>query len=120
MYDRSKYLPISFLMFSLVLFHIHKSLYMILDKSMIIFIVTGNNNRIHTIIIYNIKDDLFILPCNTSLCKNNFTNIGIRMLNQLPVSIKEIPVLYEFKRTLKAFLLDHCFYSIDEFLLFGA
>jgi hypothetical protein len=37
----------------LVLFHIHKSLYMILDKSMIIFIVTGNNNIRHTIIIYN-------------------------------------------------------------------
>jgi hypothetical protein len=31
--------------FSLVLFHIHKSLYMILDKSLILFIVTGNNNR---------------------------------------------------------------------------
>jgi hypothetical protein len=66
------------------------------------------------------KNDLFILPCNTSLCKNNFNNIGIRMLNQLPLSIREIPVLYKFKRTSKAFLLDHCFYSIDEFLLFGA
>jgi hypothetical protein len=42
------------------------------------------------------------------------------MLNQLPLSIKEIPVLYKFKRTLKAFWLDHCFYSTDEFLLFGA
>jgi hypothetical protein len=26
----------------------------------------------------------------------------------------------KFKRTLQSFLLDHCFYSIDEFLLFGA
>jgi hypothetical protein len=42
------------------------------------------------------------------------------MLNQLPLTIKEIPVLYKFKWTLKAFLLDDCFYSIDEFLLFGA
>jgi hypothetical protein len=39
---------------------------------------------------------------------------------QLSLSIKEIPVLYKFKRTLKAFLLDDCFYSVDEFLLFGA
>jgi hypothetical protein len=31
------------------------------------------------------KNDLFILPCNTSPCKNNFNNIGIRMLNQLPL-----------------------------------
>jgi hypothetical protein len=77
------------------------------------------NSEIHT---HNTrrKDDLFILSCNMSLCKNNFNNIGIRMLNQLPLSIKEIPVLYKFKRTLKAFLLNHCFYSIDVFLLFGA
>jgi hypothetical protein len=58
------------------------------------------------------KDYLFILPCNTSLCKNNFNNIGIHMLNQLPLSIKELPVLYKFKRTLKSFLLYHCFYTI--------
>jgi hypothetical protein len=38
------------------------------------------------------KNDLFILPYNMSLCKNNFNNIGIRMLNQLPLSFKEIPV----------------------------
>jgi hypothetical protein len=65
------------------------------------------------------KDDLFILPCNTSLCKNNFNNTGHHVLNQLPQYIKEIPVLYKFKKTLKTFLLDHCFYSIEEFLLFG-
>jgi hypothetical protein len=65
------------------------------------------------------KDDLFIVPCNTSLYKNNFNNIGLRMLNQLPQYINEIPVLYKFKNTLKTFLLDHSFYSIDEFLLFG-
>jgi hypothetical protein len=64
------------------------------------------------------KDDLFTLPCNTSLCKNNFNNIRIRMLNHLPQGIKEIPVLYKFKKILRTFLLDHCFYSIDEFLLF--
>jgi hypothetical protein len=44
-----------------------------------------------------------------------FNNIEIRMLNQLPLSSKEIPVLYKFKRTLKAFLLDHRFYSIGTF-----
>jgi hypothetical protein len=66
------------------------------------------------------KDDLFIVPCNTSLCKNNFNNTGYRMLNQLPQYIKEIPVLYKFKKTLKTFLLDHCFDSIEEFLLIGS
>jgi hypothetical protein len=66
------------------------------------------------------KDYLFIVPCNTSLCKNNFNNAGYRRLNRLPQYIKEIPVLYKFKKTLKTFLLNHCFYSIEEFLLFGS
>jgi hypothetical protein len=35
------------------------------------------------------KDDLFIMPCNTSLCKNTFNNIGLRLLNHLPQYIKE-------------------------------
>jgi hypothetical protein len=76
------------------------------------------NSRIHS---HNTrrKDDLFIVPCNTSLCKNNFNNMGYRMLNQLPQYIKEIPVLDKFKKTLKTYLLDHCFYSIDDFFVFG-
>jgi hypothetical protein len=39
------------------------------------------------------------------------------MLNHLPQYIKEIPVLEKFKKTLKTYLLDHCFYSIDEFFM---
>ena len=62
------------------------------------------------------KEDLYIVPCNTSLCKNNFNNLGLRLLNHLPQYIKEIPALCKFKITLKTFLLKHCFYSIDEFL----
>jgi hypothetical protein len=65
------------------------------------------------------KEDLFIVPCNMSLCKNNFNNIGLRLLNHLPQYMKEIPALNKFKNTLKTFLLEHCFYSIDEFLLLG-
>jgi hypothetical protein len=48
------------------------------------------------------KDDLFTLPCNM---QNNFNNIGIRVLNQFPQSIKEIPVLYKFKKTLRTYLI---------------
>jgi hypothetical protein len=58
------------------------------------------NSGIHS---YNTRkiDDLFIVTCNASLCKNNFNNIGVRMLNHLPRYIKEIPVLYKFKNALK-------------------
>jgi hypothetical protein len=74
------------------------------------------NSGVHT---YNTrrKDDLFIVPCNTSLYKNNFNNIGCRMFNHLPKYIKEIPVLYKFKQNLKTFLLEHCFYRVEDFLL---
>jgi hypothetical protein len=41
------------------------------------------------------------------------------MLNHLPHYIKGIPVLYKFKHVLKTFLLNHCFYSIDQFSLFA-
>jgi hypothetical protein len=64
-------------------------------------------------------DDLFIVPCITSLCKNNFNNTGLRTLNQLPQYITEIQVLHKFTNSLKTYLLNHCFYSVDEFLLLG-
>jgi hypothetical protein len=41
------------------------------------------------------------------------------MFNQLPQYIEEIPVLYKFKNTLKTFLIDHCFYRVEDFLVFG-
>jgi hypothetical protein len=76
------------------------------------------NSGIHS---YNIrqKEDLFIVPCNISLCINNFNNLGLRMLNHLPQHFKEIPALYKFRNALKSFLLDHCFYSLEELFLFG-
>lgn len=76
------------------------------------------NSEIHS---YNTrrKDNLYTVPCNTSLCKNNFSNIGCRMSDQLPQYIKEIPVLHKFKKTLKTFLLDHCFYRVEDFFVVG-
>ena len=41
---------------------------------------------------------------------------GIRIFNHLPASIKSIAnEIKEFKKTLKRFLLDNSFYSMDEF-----
>jgi hypothetical protein len=64
-----------------------------------------------------IKDNLHIVPCNTSLCKNNFNNVGLQLLNHLALYIKEISILHKFKNALKTYLLDHCFHKVDEFLL---
>jgi hypothetical protein len=60
------------------------------------------NSKIHTYNTRN-KDDLFIVPCNTSLNMNSFNNIGLRMLNHLPHHLREIPVSYKFKVSLKSF-----------------
>jgi hypothetical protein len=62
------------------------------------------------------KDDLYIVPCNTSLYKNNFINVGLRVLNHLPQNITVILVLRKFKNVHKTYLLSDCFYSIEEFL----
>jgi hypothetical protein len=65
------------------------------------------------------KDDLYIVPCNTSLYKNNNSNIELRLLNHLPQNLKGIAAPHKFKKALKTYLLRHCFYSVEEFLLFG-
>jgi hypothetical protein len=74
------------------------------------------NLKVHSYNTRN-KDDLFIVPCNTSLCINNFNNIGLHMLYHLPHYFKEIIVLYKFENALKRFLFDHCFYSIGRVFL---
>jgi hypothetical protein len=58
------------------------------------------------------KDDLHIVSCNRSICKNNFNNVALRLLNHLPRHITEIPKRYKFKNALKTYLLDHCFYMV--------
>jgi hypothetical protein len=77
----------------------------------------ATNSEIHS---YNTrgKDDLYIVSCNTSLCKDNFINTGLRMFNHLPYYIRETPALYRFKNALKNFLSNHCFYSVDEYFIF--
>jgi len=43
-------------------------------------------------------------------------NVGIRICNHLPTSIKSIVnETRELKKTLKRFLLDNSFYSVDDF-----
>jgi hypothetical protein len=64
------------------------------------------------------EKDLYIVSCNTSLCKDNFINTELRMFNHLPYYTKETPALYRFKNDLKNFLFDHCFYSVDKYFIF--
>ena len=45
-------------------------------------------------------------------------NMGIRLYNEMPTRIKQLDILRDFKRKLKLFLLDHPFYSLNEFFIF--
>jgi hypothetical protein len=51
--------------------------------------------------------------------RTTFNNVGLQLLNHLPRHIKEIPILYKFRNALKTYLLDHCFYRVNEFLSHG-
>jgi hypothetical protein len=52
----------------------------------------------------------------TTLLKNSGGNVGIKLYNKLPNTIKWLDKIQEFKRRLKYFLLQHTFYSMDEYM----
>ena len=62
------------------------------------------------------KTTVIITRCNTSLCQQSMDNMGTHMYNCLSLYLREIPALSSFKKALFKFLLDHCFYTVNEFL----
>jgi hypothetical protein len=61
------------------------------------------------------KSDLHTQFCRTTLFKNSSANVGIKLYNKLPNTIKRLDTIQEFNRRLKYFLLQHFFYSVDEY-----
>jgi len=62
------------------------------------------------------KSDLHTEFCRTALFKNNSANMGIKLYNKLPNTIKKLDKMQEFKRRLKYLLMQHTFYSVDEYM----
>lgn len=62
--------------------------------------------------------DLHPLTCRTNIAKNNGINMGIKLYNRLPQSIKKLESKHKFKGSVNKFLLQHVFYTVDEFLGF--
>ena len=63
--------------------------------------------------------DLRIKSCNTNLYKKkSVINMGIRLYNKVPIHIKKLEEYKSYKRELKSFLINHAFYSIEEFLCY--
>jgi hypothetical protein len=61
------------------------------------------------------KCDFRVPSCNTSLFKRSVINMGIKLYNKMPTTIKQLGSFRDFKIKLKLFLLDHPFCSLNEF-----
>jgi len=64
------------------------------------------------------KSDFHTQYCRTNLYKSNYKNAGIKWFNKLPNTVKRIKKPREFKRRLQHFLMQHVFYSVDEYMSF--
>ena len=62
------------------------------------------------------KSDLRTQFCRTTIFKNSSANMGIKLYNKLPYAIKKLDKMQEFKTRLKYFLMQHTFYSVNEYI----
>jgi len=62
------------------------------------------------------NSDLHTQFCRNTLFKNISANLGTKLCNKLPNKIKRLKKIQELKRRLKYFLLQHIFYSVDEYM----
>jgi hypothetical protein len=72
------------------------------------------NQNIHD---YNTRSRIYRVAKqhNLNLYSTGPVTMGCKIYNYLPKSLKEEKVLCHFKTKLKQFLLEHCFYSIEEY-----
>nr|CAI5818763.1 unnamed protein product [Callosobruchus analis]CAI5819164.1 unnamed protein product [Callosobruchus analis]CAI5830790.1 unnamed protein product [Callosobruchus analis]CAI5845662.1 unnamed protein product [Callosobruchus analis] len=73
------------------------------------------NNTYHT---YNTRNQNQFLIANKRLniSKHFLLNLGPKLFNKLPPEIQNSRSITQFKRLLKRFLLEKCFYHINTFL----
>jgi hypothetical protein len=69
-------------------------------------------------IIHAKNQDFHTQFCGTTLYKSSWENAGIKLFNKLPNTLKKIERPQEFKRRLRYFLMQHVFYSVDEYMSF--
>jgi hypothetical protein len=55
-------------------------------------------------------------PSNTT--NTSVINMGIRLYNRVPINTKKMEEYRPYKRKFKSFLIDHAFYSEEEFLCY--
>jgi hypothetical protein len=67
---------------------------------------------------YNMRSkyDLYTQPCNISSLQNSVLHIGVRVYKRLPLKIKKLDNLKQFRKDVKSTLLNNTFYTLEEFL----
>lgn len=61
--------------------------------------------------------NLFPVSANTALMRKSVFCLASKIYNKLPINFRMLP-LNQFKHKLLTFLIENCFYSISEFLLY--
>ena len=61
------------------------------------------------------KQDLHTQQWNTVMYQKSVINMGIKLFNKLPMQIKQLDKYKNFKKEVKAFLIQNAFYTIEEF-----
>jgi hypothetical protein len=64
------------------------------------------------------KMDLHVLLCSTYLFKKGVINMEIQLYNKVPVNIKQLNKYKPLTTKFKHFLMNHAFYSINEFFCY--
>jgi len=67
--------------------------------------------------IVHAKHQIFVLNSSElHFFKNSSANVSIKLYNKLLYTIRRLDKIQEFKIRLKYFLLQHIFYSVDEYM----
>lgn len=63
-----------------------------------------------------IHHNLTVPQHKLSIVANGSFVMSVMLYNKLPVTIKNINNIHQFKSTVRATLIEHSFYSIDEYM----
>jgi hypothetical protein len=63
------------------------------------------------------KLNLHVQFRRTNVSKNGVMNMGIRWYNKIPNKIREVREMRQFKRVFRSDLVQHVFYSVEEYML---
>jgi len=81
-------------------------------KNRNLFTLNGDKHNILT----RQSGDLYLPSSSLTLYQNGVHFTGVKIFNNLPRELKQLAVTpNKFKRTLREYLVSHCFYSLDEY-----